>query len=83
MNFAQSPTLELATKNRNLLNKWRDTLRNQARAWPLAKLATMRLNATYWKGLSVAVHGAGPDSPAVRLLKEEGSQASPDGYLPP
>lgn len=78
MSFAQAPTKEIAMQNRALLSKWHITLRTQARVWPLAKLATMRLDAVFWKGLSAVVHGTGPDSPALLLLKEQGSQASID-----
>ncbi|KAB5562894.1 fungal-specific transcription factor domain protein, partial [Coniochaeta sp. 2T2.1] len=69
-NLAQSSTKEMAVRFISLLSKWRDTLRIQARAWPLARLAAMRLDAIYWKGVSTVVHGAGPDSPAVQLIKE-------------
>ncbi|RVX71310.1 hypothetical protein B0A52_04884 [Exophiala mesophila] len=79
MNFAQSATQEAALRNKALLSKWRDSLRSLSRAWPLAKLATMRLDAVFWKGLSAVVHGAGPDNPASRLLKEQGSQTSGQG----
>lgn len=74
--FAQSPTEEAASQSYALLRKWRDSLRAQARVWPLAKLAAMRLDATFWKKLSAAVHGAGQNSPAVRLLKLQSSQTS-------
>lgn len=60
----------MAMRNKALLGKWRDTLRIQARAWPLARLAAMRLDAVFWKGLALTIHGAGPDSPAIKLLKE-------------
>jgi hypothetical protein len=76
LNLAQSITPEMALRYKTLLGKWRDTLRIQARAWPLARLATMRLNAIYWKGLDTVVHGAGPESPAVMLFKEQGSRTS-------
>ncbi|KEY71702.1 hypothetical protein S7711_02931 [Stachybotrys chartarum IBT 7711] len=76
LNLAQSTTNEMAVKYRALLGKWRDTLRIQAQAWPLARLAAMRLDAIFWKGLSSVVHGAGPDSPAVMLFKENGSKGS-------
>jgi hypothetical protein len=66
----------MAVKYRALLGKWRDTLRIQAQAWPLARLAAMRLDAIFWKGLSSVVHGAGPESPAVMLFKEHGSKGS-------
>jgi hypothetical protein len=78
MSFAQSPTRSMASQNKTLLSKWRDTLRTQARAWPLARLATMRLDAVFWKGLSAVIHGTGPDSPAMALLKEQGLQLSTD-----
>lgn len=65
----------MAVRNKALLSKWRDTLRIQARAWPLARLAAMRLDAVFWKGLSLAIHGAGPESPAIQLLKEMGDGA--------
>jgi hypothetical protein len=82
MNFAQSPTKDVAKKNKEMLIKWRNTLRAQARAWPLAKLATMRLDATFWKGLAMAIHGTGPDSPAVSLLREQDSQELGDSSSP-
>ncbi|OIW31070.1 hypothetical protein CONLIGDRAFT_679807 [Coniochaeta ligniaria NRRL 30616] len=75
-NLAQSSTKEIAVRFMSLLSKWRDTLRIQARAWPLARLAAMRLDAIYWKGVSTVVHGAGPDSPAVLLIKELGIKGS-------
>jgi hypothetical protein len=75
MNLVQSPSKESATRNRILLSRWKDTLRVQSRAWPLAKLATIRLDATLWKGLSLVAHGSGPDSPATILLKEEETTA--------
>lgn len=78
MNLVQSPSKESATRNRILLNKWKDTLRVQSRVWPLAKLATIRLDATFWKGLSLVAHGSGPDSPATMLLKEEEGTTQPE-----
>lgn len=77
-NLAQSSTKEMAIRFMSLLSKWRDTLRIQARAWQLARLAAMRLDAIYWKGLSTVVHGAGSDSPAVMLIKELGIKGSGD-----
>lgn len=71
LNFAQSTSNDMAIRNKDLLFKWRNTLRTQARAWPLAKLATVRLDAVFWKGLTVAVQGSGPNSPAMMLLKEQ------------
>ncbi|KAJ5586924.1 uncharacterized protein N7459_002689 [Penicillium hispanicum] len=68
--FAHSPSRANAEQNRSLLVKWRDTIRTQSRAWPLARLATIRLDAAFWKGLTSVVHGTGPESPAMRLLKE-------------
>lgn len=79
MNLAQSPKHEMAVRYQTLLGKWRTTLRIQARAWPLARLATIRLDAIFWKGLSAVVHGAGPDSPAMMLLKDQGSRGSGEG----
>ncbi|SPN97349.1 uncharacterized protein DNG_00863 [Cephalotrichum gorgonifer] len=79
LNLAQSATKEMALRNKALLDKWRDTLRIQARAWPLARLAAMRLDAIFWKGVSSVIHGAGPDSPAVLLLNEPSSRESGDG----
>lgn len=70
LNFSQSTTKDMAVRNKALLGRWRDTLRIQARAWPLTRLATMRLDAVFWKGLVLAIHGARPESPAVQLLKE-------------
>lgn len=70
MNLAHSATRENALRNKALLGEWRDTLRTQARAWPLARLATMRMDAVFWKGLDSAIHGVGPDSLAMMLLKE-------------
>jgi hypothetical protein len=70
LSFAQSTTREAAARYKTLLASWRDTLRIQAQAWPLARLAAMRLDAIFWKGLSSVVQGAGPDSPAVKLLQE-------------
>lgn len=61
--------MEIAQQNNELLNTWRKTLRTQSRAWPLARLATIRLDAAVWKGLSLAVHGAGEDSPAVLVTR--------------
>lgn len=81
MNLIQSTTEEMATRNKSLLGKWRDTLRTQARAWPLARLAAVRLDAIFWKGLSTVVHSAGPDSPAVQLFKGQGSRGSGEGQM--
>ncbi|KUJ13709.1 uncharacterized protein LY89DRAFT_687098 [Mollisia scopiformis] len=78
LSFAQSPTTGIAHQNKALLGKWRNTLRAQARAWPLARLATMRLDAVFWKGLSAVIHGTGPDSPAMSLLKEQDLRVSGD-----
>ncbi|ATY66976.1 fungal specific transcription factor domain [Cordyceps militaris] len=79
--LAQSATREMAVRNKTLLDKWRDTLRMQARAWPLARLAAMRLDASFWKGISSVIHGAGPESPAVQLLKE--SESAKEGTEAP
>lgn len=71
MIFTQSLTRESAVRNRFLLSKWRDTLRTQSRVWPLARLATIRLDAAFWKGLPLIVHGVGPESPAFQLVNED------------
>ncbi|EPE10945.1 fungal specific transcription factor domain protein [Ophiostoma piceae UAMH 11346] len=71
LSLAQAPTHSIATRNKALLQKWRDTLRSQARAWPLARLATIRLDAISWKGLRSVLSGAGPDSPAMQLLSND------------
>lgn len=71
MSFAQSATHDMAARYQALLDRWRQTLRIQARAWPLARLAAMRLDAITWKGVSTVVHGAGPDSPAMALLQQQ------------
>ncbi|KAF7560280.1 hypothetical protein G7046_g3861 [Stylonectria norvegica] len=81
LNLTQSPTREIAIKCKALLSDWRDTLRTQSRSWPVAKLATIRLDAAYWKGLSLVVHGAGPDSPAVAVMREEEEASSRDTLL--
>ncbi|KAL1904358.1 hypothetical protein Sste5344_009918 [Sporothrix stenoceras] len=72
MNLAQSPTEAMATRYLALLDQWRRTLRIVARAWPLARLAAMRLDAITWKGISTVIHGAGPDSPAMSLVRQQG-----------
>lgn len=51
LNLAQSATAEAVVRNKALLFDWRKTLRLQAQVWPLAKLAAMRLDAVFWKGL--------------------------------
>lgn len=71
LSLAQAPTHAIASRNKTLLHKWRDTLRAQARAWPLARLATIRLDAISWKGLPSVLSGAGSDSPAMQLLSEQ------------
>lgn len=43
--------MEMAAENKQLLEKWRSTLRTQARAWPVFKLAAIRLDAIFWAGL--------------------------------
>ncbi|KAH8886085.1 hypothetical protein GQ53DRAFT_728289 [Thozetella sp. PMI_491] len=78
LKFTHSPDRESAIQTRALLGRWRDTLRTQSRAWPLARLATIRLDAAFWKGLARVVHGAGPASPAVMLIKEQEQSASRD-----
>ncbi|KAL6247635.1 Fungal specific transcription factor [Rhinocladiella similis] len=68
--FVQSPSTAIAKENKNLLEKWRSTIRMQSRAWPVLKLAVMRLDAVLWKGLDNIVSWAGKDSPAEILLRE-------------
>ncbi|KIW03589.1 uncharacterized protein PV09_05343 [Verruconis gallopava] len=70
MTITQSPTIEIARRSKALLDQWRDTLRTQSRAWPLARLATIRLDAALWKGLSFITRGSGENSPASSLLKQ-------------
>ncbi|KAK5047568.1 hypothetical protein LTR84_006665 [Exophiala bonariae] len=67
--FVQSPSMAVAKENKMLLDKWRITVRMQSRAWPVLKLAVMRLDAVFWKGLDHIVTCAGKDSPAMLLLK--------------
>ncbi|CAK7221019.1 hypothetical protein SBRCBS47491_004384 [Sporothrix bragantina] len=71
MNLAQSPTDPMAARSLALLDHWRRTLRIVARAWPLARLAAMRLDAITWKGISTVIHGAGSDSPAMALVRQQ------------
>ncbi|KAH8806111.1 fungal-specific transcription factor domain-containing protein [Xylogone sp. PMI_703] len=74
--FVQSPTLDTAIKNKDLVEKWRNTVRFQARAWQVLKLAAMRLDAIYWKGLDKTVTWAGKGSPAEIVLRSSGSYDS-------
>ena len=67
--FVQSPSMAVARENKLLLDKWRSTVRMQSRAWPVLKLAVMRLDAVVWKGLDSIVCWAGKDSPAEILLR--------------
>lgn len=84
MSLTQAPTADGAMRSKALLKQWRDTLRTQSRAWPLARLATIRLDAALWKGLSYIVHGSGEDSHANQLLKDLASndQTSPPAPAP-
>ena len=68
--FVQSPSMAVAKENKLLLDKWRITVRMQSRAWPVLKLAVMRLDAVVWKGLDHIVSWAGKDSPAEILLRK-------------
>ncbi|KAK7902282.1 hypothetical protein LTR67_001927 [Exophiala xenobiotica] len=68
--FVQSPSMAIAKENKLLLDKWRITVRMQSRAWPVLKLAVMRLDAVVWKGLDHIVSWAGKDSPAEILLRK-------------
>jgi hypothetical protein len=62
--------MAVAKENKLLLDKWRITVRMQSRAWPVLKLAVMRLDAVFWKGIDHIVSRAGKDSPAVLLLRK-------------
>lgn len=55
--FVQSSSAEIATENKRLLEKWRSTLRTQARVWPVFKLAAIRLDAIFWAGLEKVTGG--------------------------
>ncbi|KAI1623132.1 fungal-specific transcription factor domain-containing protein [Exophiala viscosa] len=68
--FVQSPSMAAAKENKLLLDKWRGTVRMQSRAWPVLRLAAMRLDAVVWKGLDHIVSWAGKDSPAEILLRK-------------
>jgi hypothetical protein len=59
--FVKSSSIEMATENKQLLEKWRVTLHTQVRAWPVFKLAAIRLDAIFWAGLE-KVSGLGMDS---------------------
>ncbi|KAG4419041.1 hypothetical protein IFR04_007817 [Cadophora malorum] len=65
--FVQSSSMAVTRENKLLLDKWRNTVRMQSRAWPVLKLAVMRLDAVVWKGLDSIVSWAGKDSPAEVL----------------
>jgi hypothetical protein len=66
----------MATENKALVDKWRNTVRLQARAWPVLRLAAMRLDAICWKGLVKTVTWADKECPAELLLRASGSQDS-------
>lgn len=68
--FVQSPSIAAAQENKRLLDKWRSTVRMQSRAWPVLKLAVMRLDTVFWKGLDHIVNWASKDSPADILLRK-------------
>jgi hypothetical protein len=72
--FVQSPSIEAARENKSLVDKWRSTIRMQSRAWPVLKLAVMRLDAMNWKGLNQIVP---LDSPAEKLLRSQQDQQQP------
>ncbi|CAK7238435.1 hypothetical protein SEUCBS140593_010685 [Sporothrix eucalyptigena] len=74
MNLAQASTHAMAARYLALLDQWRRTLRIQARAWPLARLAAMRLDAITWKGVATVIHGAGMESPAMVLVRQQEGQ---------
>lgn len=81
MTLTQAPTKDIAMRSKALLDEWQVTLRTLGRAWPLARLAAIRLDAAVWKGLKFVVHGAGEGSPAFALVKEleVNSSTSPPG----
>jgi hypothetical protein len=60
--------MEMASQNKALLEKWREIIRAQARAWPVLKLAVIRLDAIFFAGLEKVVNSARMDSPAQILL---------------
>lgn len=68
--FVQSPSIAAAMENKLLLDKWRSTVRMQSRAWPVLKLALMRLDAVLWIGLDHIVTWAGKESPAEIMLRK-------------
>jgi hypothetical protein len=74
--FVQSPSMAVARENKLLLDKWRSIVRMQSRAWPVLKLAVMRLDAVVWKGLDNIVSWAGKDSPAEVLLRKPSNSPS-------
>jgi hypothetical protein len=60
--------MEMASQNKALLERWREIIRAQARAWPVLKLAAIRLDAIFFAGLEKVVNWVGMDSPAQILL---------------
>lgn len=62
--------MEMVVESKQLLEKWRDTIRIQARAWPVLKLAVIRLDAVFWKGLEKSSSWVGMKSPAQILLSQ-------------
>jgi hypothetical protein len=62
--------MEMASQNKALLEKLREIIRAQARAWPVLKLAAIRLDAIFFAGLEKVVNWVGMDSPAQILLTQ-------------
>ncbi|KAH8703573.1 fungal-specific transcription factor domain-containing protein [Talaromyces proteolyticus] len=66
--FVQSKSMKIAVENKQFLERWKQILRTQARAWPVLKLAAIRLDAIYFAGLEKVVGGTKMDVPAHILL---------------
>lgn len=54
--LVQAPDLPRAVKAKALLEKWRQLLRYQHRAFPLFLLAKLQLDCYYWNGLGETFH---------------------------
>jgi hypothetical protein len=50
--FIQSPSPEVATKSKMMLDKWRGVVREQSKVSPLLLLALLRVNGFFTAGLS-------------------------------
>lgn len=71
LNIAQSATGEMATRNKELLEKWRDTLAKHSQKWAPARLAAGKLESQLSRGLDCLVAGPISSSPVGMLMKEE------------